>query len=237
MRKKTFAAYLICAIACVLSVTCVAQRISRYRQEFIRSILSDAERANLTIKAQRARVNSLHHEYITRQTLSRYNIVWVRKISDYYGIKNFKLANQSLWRKLLRRVDVIPRSLVVAQAAYESDWGRSRFAKQGLNYFGQRCTVVGCGIIPKDRKSYERYEVKKFPDVYSSIKSYIYNLNTHSAYAHLRKVREQQRAAHHKLQGAVLAQGLSRYSERGGHYIVAIRKIIKYYGLWKYDVD
>jgi Bax protein len=146
------------------------------------------------------------------------------------------LSNQSLWRKLLRRVDIIPVSLIIAQAAYESDWGRSRFAKEGLNYFGQRCTVVGCGIIPKNRAAGEIYEVKKFPDVLSSIQGYIHNLNTHSAYMHLRKIRERQRLAHHKLQGEILAQGLFWYSERYERYVIAIRKIIKYYGLWKYDV-
>jgi len=237
MRKNILIVYISCVVIfCVLLAICTAQNKSRHRQAFIQSMLSDAQRSNRIIKTERARINSLYHEYIYRKTLSRYNIIWLRKLSDYYGIKNFNLANQSVWRKLLRRVDIIPPSLIIAQAAYESDWGRSRFAREGHNYFGQRCTGSGCGMIPKGRAKNAIYKVRKFPDVISSVRSYIHNLNTNSAYEKLRKIREQQREKHRQVQGAILAQGLLRYSEQREYYILAIRKIIKYYGLWKYDV-
>ena len=129
--------------------------------------------------------------------------------------------------QLLNRVDNLPTSLVLAQAAIESAWGTSRFARQGNNLFGHWCMVSGCGLVPLDRPQAATYEVRKFDSVQSSVHQYFMNLNTNRAYLALRKARSCQRKEGEGLSGAVLASGLMEYSAEGHLYVDSLRKIIR----------
>ena len=91
---------------------------------------------------------------------------------------------------LKRRVDKVPESLVLIQAAKESGWGRSRFAREGNALFGQRCHTEGCGIVPGARASRASFEVQSFETVGESVQSYIRNLNTHERYIAMRSTAE-----------------------------------------------
>ncbi|MFM9673737.1 glucosaminidase domain-containing protein, partial [Streptomyces galilaeus] len=81
----------------------------------------------------------------------------------------------------LRRVDIIPKELALMQAANESAWGTSRFARIGLNFFGQWCYSQGCGMIPNRRNSGAAHEVAAFKSVRDAVSSYFKNINTHAA--------------------------------------------------------
>jgi len=131
-------------------------------------------------------------------------------------------------------MDIIPPSLVIAQAAYESNWGRSRFAKQANNYFGQHCYKKGCGIVPARRNPGLTFEVTHFPNQLAAIKSYIHNLDTHPNHQSLRQLRLQQRKQNKTPDGITLAAGLQHYSEQS-HYTQSIRSIIRTYQLTQYD--
>jgi|SRR5690625_3344939 len=128
---------------------------------------------------------------------------------------------------LLRRVDTVPVGLVLAQAAEESGWGRSRFARQGNNLFGHWCYAKGCGIVPAQRVADAAHEVAAFDSVRHSVERYLYNLNTHPAYRHFRQLRRSERQAGHEPRALVLAEGLSGYSQRGNDYVADIRSIIR----------
>lgn len=128
---------------------------------------------------------------------------------------------------LLDRVNIVPRSLVLAQAANESAWGTSRFAVEGNNYFGQWCFTSGCGLIPNSRASHAKHEVKVFSSPAESVRSYLHNINTHKAYANLRKIRAEKMQQNNFIKGIALAEGLSQYSERGAEYIKEIQDIIR----------
>jgi Bax protein len=135
--------------------------------------------------------------------------------------------NSDMFTLLLRRVDVVPETLVLVQAANESGWGTSRFALEGLNFFGQWCFRRGCGIVPENRPDGMNHEVRIFKSVNASIRSYLRNINTHAAYLELRLLREQRRAEGKDIRALDLTPGLLSYSERGEDYIDELNAMIR----------
>ena len=97
-------------------------------------------------------------------------------------------------QELLKRVNVLPVSLILAQAAIESGWGTSRFCLEGNNIFGLR-TSSGYGMVPKGRRSEEEFTVSVFNDLQSCIDYYMWNINTNPQYEELRYIRSLSRAA------------------------------------------
>ena len=130
-------------------------------------------------------------------------------------------------QKLLLRVDEVPASLALVQAAKESGWGSSRFAREGYNFFGQQCFQRGCGFTPRNRTAGLRHEVAKFKSVRAAVRSYIHNLNTHPQYEAFRAIRAELRAKEAPLSGITLAQGLESYSERGLAYVEEVQAMIR----------
>ena len=127
-----------------------------------------------------------------------------------------------------RRLDVIPPSLALAQAAIESGWGRSRFAREANNLFGQWCFEAGCGVVPGRRQQGATHEVASFESVDQAIAAYFRNINTHPVYAPVRAIRLQARSSDQPINGLEMAAGLERYSERGEVYIDEVREMIRF---------
>ncbi|NVK55896.1 MAG: glucosaminidase domain-containing protein [Alteromonadaceae bacterium] len=152
-----------------------------------------------------------------------------------YRVDRVDIETESLCDILLRRVDIIPPSLALAQAANESAWGTSRFAQQGNNFFGQWCFEVGCGIVPKKRDENMIHEVADFRSPAESVKSYMLNLNGHDAYRTLRTIRQMFRASDASFSGIELSYGLNKYSERGEEYGEELREMIRFNKLTQYD--
>lgn len=138
---------------------------------------------------------------------------------------------------LLRRVYLIPPSLVLAQAANESAWGSSRFAREGNNLFGQWCFSIGCGIIPGERNHRSKHEVQVFETPFESVSSYMRNLNSHPQYQELRRIREQYLQENKTINGLLLAEGLLGYSERGEEYVIEIKDMIRFNKLQQLDAE
>lgn len=158
---------------------------------------------------------------------------WLKGISKRYQVK-ITQTKQTI-AELLTKVDVVPTSLLLAQAANESAWGTSRFARLGNNLFGQWCYSQHCGMVPKRRGKGQHHEVKKFASPYDSIKAYQLNLNRNRSYTKLRQIRSQLRAQGQKPSGIQLALGLSHYSERGMAYVKNIQSMIRSNHLQKFD--
>lgn len=137
-------------------------------------------------------------------------------------------SDPQMLNELLKRVDILPPSLVLMQAANESAWGTSRFAVEGYNFFGQWCFREGCGLVPLSRGEDKTHEVAKFNSPAQSIRSYFYNLNTFHTYEQLRDIRAELRVQRKPVRGEVLARGLGRYSERGDEYIAEISNMIRF---------
>jgi len=136
---------------------------------------------------------------------------------------------------LLLRVDILPPSLVLAQAAEESGWGSSRFTIEGNSFFGQ-WDFSGNGMVPsRQRKELGNYGLARFESPLASVEGYLLNINTHHAYAKLRKLRASIRAKNKPVTGHELAGTLDKYSERGQDYIDSLRKLIRYNSLGSVD--
>ncbi|MES3006334.1 MAG: glucosaminidase domain-containing protein [Pseudomonadota bacterium] len=156
-------------------------------------------------------------------------------IAAEYRLQDSEMSNAELVEELLVRVDVIPISLALAQAANESAWGTSRFAKQGNNIFGQWCFDEGCGLIPGRRSNSASHEVRAFASVEASVQAYFRNLNTNPTYEYLRELRAQMRMQGKALDPITLAAGLTRYSERGHVYVAELQDIIRHNDLLARD--
>jgi len=137
--------------------------------------------------------------------------------------------------KLLARIDMIPPSLALAQAATESAWGRSRFARKANNLYGQWCFTAGCGLIPLQRPEGMNHEVASYPSWQASVAAYFLNLNSHPAYQPLRDIRLQLREKNLTLSGSALAVGLEKYSARGTSYVKSLQRIIRVNDLARLD--
>ena len=137
--------------------------------------------------------------------------------------------------ELLKVIDILPPSLVLAQAANESDWGRSRFAKDFNNYFGIWCFTKGCGVIPKDRDEDATHEVASFNSLEDCIDYYVLNINRSYAYEDLRLMRKNQRESLQPITGTLLAQGLGNYAFPGDEYIDSIQTLINFNQLERHD--
>ncbi|PSF05942.1 bax protein [Marinobacter fuscus] len=179
------------------------------------------EREYLDHLAGKARLDATDKAWLTRQG-ERLRV-------------NAETGSAEQFARLRKRLDVIPPSLILAQAANESAWGTSRFARKGNNLFGQWCFTQGCGLVPQSRVEGADHEVAKFASPYYSVRSYIQNLNRHPAYQTVRDIRLADRKAQNPLSGHELAEGLRDYSERGEEYVQEIRAMIRYNNLEFYD--
>lgn len=150
----------------------------------------------------------------------------------YRLIKNKKnLITTTMRNTLLNKVDILPPSLALAQAAEESGWGTSRFAKEGNAFFGQ-WDFSGNGMKPKQqRKALGNYGVARFDSPLASVEGYMLNINTNNAYNKLRTVRAQLRAKNKKITGLELVGTLDKYSERGQAYTDGLGEMIRYNNL------
>ena len=127
----------------------------------------------------------------------------------------------------MRKIDIIPASLALAQAANESAWGESRFAQEANNLFGIWTYDRAKGLKPKNRENGKTHLVRIFDDIGASVRYYMYNLNSHPAYRELRQIRQQLRASGRAINGYALAAGLEKYSSQGTTYIELIRDLIE----------
>ncbi len=137
--------------------------------------------------------------------------------------------------ELLKVIDILPPSLILAQAANESNWGRSRFAKEYNNYFGIWCFSKGCGVVPKERKETATHEVARFNSLEDCIDYYVLNINRSYAYEDLRQIRKNQRENLGAITGIVLAEGLGNYAFPGDEYIDSIKSLINFNQLERHD--
>ena len=145
---------------------------------------------------------------------------WIRQKLLEYKVKKGDI------KELLVRMDIIPVSIALAQAAKESGWGTSRFALEGNAIFGQ-WTWSGQGIAPLNRESNKSHKILKFPILRASVKAYKNNLNTHNSYSKFRSKRLSLREKNKKISGLELTETLSNYAQTGSEYTKILNQIIK----------
>jgi Bax protein len=132
------------------------------------------------------------------------------------------------------RMDEVPVSMAIAQAAKETGWGTSRFAQEGNALFGQ-WTWSGDGLKPAAADDDSTHKVMRFKILQASVKAYQRNLNTHSTYRNFRSARAELRDKNKKLDGIILSEYLDKYAETGKEYVKILQKIIRQNSLQDFD--
>lgn len=187
---------------------------------FFQTVLPLILQVNEEILADRKRLWSLRYRSRMGETLSAQDRLWLAMMAERYETSRGDIG------ALLRRVDVIPPSLALAQAAEESGWGTSRFSREGNAIFGEWTFSEDRSLTPKDRKNGKLHRIRSFPSLLDSVRAYARNLNTHRAYRELRLFRASLRRHGAPLDGGVLARHLTSYSERGEKYVDTLQIIM-----------
>jgi Bax protein len=207
---------------------------------FLRSVIPHVLHVNRTIRSERKLLSNILVRLERGERLKEIEEVFVSRVAHTYKLdeRSQKLIASdpvALLRELLGRVDEIPPSLVLGQAAIESAWGSSRFVLEGNNLFGQWVFSANGGMAPKGRAEGAKYSVARYRNLTESVRAYMMNLNTLWAYDDFRKFRVSMRAEGRDLDANELAQGLIRYSIRRQEYVDEIRAIIRINRLKNFD--
>ena len=191
---------------------------------FIQIILPLILEENNRIKLERKKLFSI----LNKNRNSNLEKKWLNKKFKQYGVLNKDLSTLKI------RMDEIPTSLAIAQAAKETGWGTSRFALEGNALFGQ-WTWSGEGIKPAGADNDSTHKVMKFKILKSSVRAYQRNLNTHPSYKKFRLIRAELRDKEEKIDSLVLVEYLDKYAATGKDYVKILKKIIKQNDLEDFD--
>lgn len=212
------------------------QDVKSKKKAFFSFLAPMAKEENTLILEKRKALLNLEKKQKQHLEFSSHEKKWLTSLAKRYKIKA-SLGTAKFWTLFKKRVDAIPLSLLLSQAALESSWGTSRFSQKANNLFGHWCFKKGCGLVPKRRNSGAAHEVKKFKTVNNAISAYMLNLNTHKVYLKLRNARETLRQKGKPLTGIALAVGLEKYSERGLSYVHELQSMIASNKLSAYDLN
>jgi Bax protein len=186
------------------------------KETFIKIVLPLIVAENEKILADREKFKVVSNKKFTTDQEKQ----WLRQKLLEYKVKKGNM------KELEIRMDIIPTSIALAQAAKESGWGTSRFALEGNAIFGQ-WTWSGQGIAPLNRESNKNHKILKFPILRASVKAYQNNLNTHKGYSKFRLKRVELRKKNNNISGLELTETLKNYAQTGSEYIRILNQIIK----------
>lgn len=206
------------------------QDIDEYKRRFVQIVLPLLLVENRRVRRQRASILGV---------LARERSDIALRPSQQDFLRDLKVLYRTAGgttEALIYRVDAVAPSLALAQAAEESFWGRSRFAREGNALFGQWTYDASIGLVPKERPQNAEYLVRKFAGLRASVRAYLINLNTHPAYEDFRERRAGMRENGETLDGHKLTWGLRDYSQRGEAYTASLQAIIRVNRFARYDL-
>jgi Bax protein len=193
--------------------------IKKQKQEFQNILLPIINQINSDILKQREIVNKIFTSKDFNK--SKKNIETLKKLAKEYHIKNLYSE-----KDFLKKIDVIPEKLVLAQGAIESGWARSKFAKKANNIFGH-WDYSGKGLVPKNRDINKTNTIRIFSSIEESVYVYMRNLNRNPAYKKFRDLRYEYRKEHKKFTAEIAATTLILYSQLREKYVKILQNIIK----------
>ncbi|MGE0256346.1 MAG: glucosaminidase domain-containing protein [Alphaproteobacteria bacterium] len=197
------------------------EAVTARKRTFLRVVLPLVLRVNEELRADRARLATIVARAHAGTPPPPEEAAWALTLSARYGVE------PGDWAELMRRVDTVSPALALAQAAEESGWATSRFAREGNAVFGQWSWRAGSGLVPVRRSDGASHEVRSFETLLDSVRAYATNLNTHPSYERFRAARAALRAEGRPLDATALAATLDAYSERGDEYIETLHAILR----------
>ena len=200
------------------------ENVKKRKDLFIQIILPLIIKENNTIRLDRKKLFNI----LNKSKNTKIEKIWLNSKFKQYGVVNNDLSTLKI------RMDEVPVSMAIAQAAKETGWGTSRFAQEGNALFGQ-WTWSGEGIKPSEADNGSTHKVMKFKVLQASVKAYQRNLNTHSSYKNFRGARAELRDEGKKLDSIILSEYLDKYAETGKEYVKVLQQIIKQNNLIDFD--
>jgi len=208
---------------------------SKEKSNFIKTVFPLIAFENKKILLERSRLQDIKKFLNYNKTLSNENIKHLYKISKKYKINIKNKHKIDMINELLLKVNIIPNSIVLAQAVNESGWGKSRFAKEHNALFGQYTYDENNGVIPNNRLPGKKHLIKNFSSIDKSVESYFININTHYAYEEFRRVRSLFNVDDINENVKLLTQNLNSYAEDKS-YVEIINSIIDSNNLKQFDL-
>jgi Bax protein len=200
------------------------ENVKKRKDLFIQIILPLIIKENNNIKMDRKKLFSI----LNKNQNTKIENNWLNSKFKQYGVINKDLSTLKI------RMDEVPTSMAIAQAAKETGWGTSRFAQEGNALFGQ-WTWTGEGIKPAGADNDSTHKVMKFKVLQASVKAYQRNLNTHRTYKSFRSARATLRDKGQKLDSLILTEHLDKYAETGKKYVKTLQQIIRQNDLVDFD--
>lgn len=197
-------------------------QIAERKRLFVALLLPIIQQENRRLLRDRDRLARVERELASADEISRNDFDWLKQLAADYALDPAARQNPEFFRSMRARVDMLPAALIIAQAALESGWGRAEVSRNGHNFFGHYCFDQDCGT-PAPGPG----DLRQFDSPRDSVQAYMHNLNSHPAYAALRRQRAQMQAAGKAASGALLADGLLHYSERGEAYVADVKQMIR----------
>ena len=203
--------------------------VDNKKRLFFRGLAPLVLRANELILIDRERLKAIKSSMDKQKSLDETDQSWIIKLARLYKVDPVEgKITTSVLDALWKKVDIVPVSLALAQAAEESGCGTSRFAAQGNAVYGQWTWGENAIKPEQQRKELGNYGIAAFETLQQSVCAYMLNLNTHNAYASLRGKRAELRKKNEKITGYILAGQLTKYSERGEEYVKGLRSLMEY---------
>jgi uncharacterized FlgJ-related protein len=201
--------------------------VENKKRLFFRVLAPLVLRANELIMIDRDRLQNIKSSFSQNTSIPENDQAWIKKISLVYKVNlDDGQVTTSILDELWEKVDIVPVSLALAQAAEESGWGTSRFAAQGNAVYGQWTWGENAIKPEQQRKELGNYGIASFETLQQSVSAYMLNLNTHNAYSSLRGKRAELRKNSEDISGYILAGQLTKYSERGEDYVKGLRSLM-----------
>ncbi len=205
------------------------------KRQFVKTVLPIIINENQSIIITRNFVNNLKEKLETFKTLNNSEIRKLNSIAKKFNIKSSNKHKLDLVDEILSNVDVIPNSIVLAQAAIESGWGKSRFAKEYNALFGEYTYDQDEGVVPLERENGDKHFIKSFSSYNNSVTSYFENINSHSAYKDFRAVRNIMRSKDNFSEIGLLIDKLDSYAE-DNNYVNTLNAVIKKNNFDQFDL-
>jgi len=237
--KFLFKIFILCCFLYPISIVAAGLSPAYYKiednaqqkEEFIREMKVMVDKANNDIKADREFITNFFVKAVPDafRGLNQSNVGYLIALRNKYGVENLFDRDE-----FLKRVDVIPISLALSQAAVESGWGKSRFAREANNLFGH-WTYSGVGLIPQNRAIGKTHMIRIFSSLQKSVNSYMLNLNTNEAYIDFRNKRLDARNKGKNFTGIEATKTMVNYSELKYEYNRMLKEMIEQNNLQIYD--
>ncbi len=205
--------------------------VKKQKEDFIKILLPLVEKTNKTIENEREFVKAFFKVAI-KNTFRGLDKKSLKKLIFLY--KKYDIKGLFAKKEYLIKIDIVPTSLALAQAAIESGWGKSRFVREANNIFGH-WTYSGVGLIPNERGDGQIHRIRIFDSLQSSVNAYVLNLNRHEAYKEFRKKRLEAHQKGEIYNGIMASKTMIYYSQQREKYVKKLDNVINKNNLLYYD--